>query len=145
MVVVDEAYIDFSVDAKSLCTLVNNYERLVVLQTFSKGFGLAGIRVGCAFANPKLIQILNNVKAPYNISKLSAKVRLRNLDSALIITYVSYQIALKALDNQNEFQRNIQQILAVHSNARNQWLSCILNQLPAFDRNDDVWLKNCED
>nr|CCA20929.1 unnamed protein product [Albugo laibachii Nc14] len=93
LVVVDEAYIDFSVDTRSLCTLVNKYERLVVLQTFSKGFGLAGIRVGCAFASTNLIQILNNVKAPYNISKLSAKV------------------ASKALENKTEFRRKIQLIL----------------------------------
>jgi len=71
---VDEAYIDFA-DTSSLCTLVNKHRRLVVLQTLSKGFGLAGIRLGCAFGDSRLIQILNNVKAPYNISKLTAKVR----------------------------------------------------------------------
>lgn len=73
-VVVDEAYIDFA-DTASLCTLVNNHRRLIVLQTLSKGFGLAGIRLGCAFGDSRLIQILNNIKAPYNISKLTAKVR----------------------------------------------------------------------
>ncbi len=71
----DEAYIDFA-DHKSLCTLVNEHKRLIVLQTLSKGFGLAGIRLGSAFANPRLIQILNNVKAPYNINKLTARVSL---------------------------------------------------------------------
>lgn len=71
--VVDEAYIDFAED-ESLCTLVNKYNRLIVLQTLSKGFGLAGIRLGSAFANPRLVQILNSVKAPYNINKLTAKV-----------------------------------------------------------------------
>lgn len=68
---VDEAYIDFA-DASSLCTLVNKHKRLIVLQTLSKGFGLAGIRLGIAFGDPKLIQVLNNVKAPYNISKLTS-------------------------------------------------------------------------
>lgn len=72
-VVVDEAYIDFA-DTPSLCTLVNKHRRLIVLQTLSKGFGLAGIRLGSAFGDPQLIQILNNVKAPYNISKLTSKV-----------------------------------------------------------------------
>lgn len=70
----DEAYVDFS-ETASLCTLVNTYPRLVVLQTLSKGFGLAGIRLGSAFGDSRLIQVLNNVKAPYNISKLTAKVR----------------------------------------------------------------------
>ena len=71
--VVDEAYIDFA-DTPSLCTLVNKHRRLIVLQTLSKGFGLAGIRLGIAFGDPKLIQVLNNVKAPYNISKLTSDV-----------------------------------------------------------------------
>ncbi|DBA02879.1 TPA: hypothetical protein N0F65_005906 [Lagenidium giganteum] len=81
-VVVDEAYIDFT-STPSMCTLVNKHKRLVVLQTLSKGFGLAGIRLGSAFGNPRLVQILNNVKAPYNINKLTAKVALeaiRNKD-----------------------------------------------------------------
>ncbi|CAI5741364.1 unnamed protein product [Hyaloperonospora brassicae] len=72
-VVVDEAYIDFS-NTSSLCTMVNKHRRLIVLQTLSKGFGLAGIRLGIAFGDPKLIQVLNNVKAPYNISKLTSDV-----------------------------------------------------------------------
>ncbi|CAK4751319.1 unnamed protein product, partial [Aphanomyces euteiches] len=76
-VVVDEAYIDFTdSDESSLAPLVTKYRRLVVTQTLSKGFGLAGIRLGIAFADPTLIQILSNVKAPYNINKLSSKVAL---------------------------------------------------------------------
>ena len=74
-VVVDEAYIDFS-ETKSLCTLVTKYKRLIVLQTLSKAFGLAGVRLGCAFGSTKFIQVLNNVKAPYNINKLTSKVSL---------------------------------------------------------------------
>lgn len=70
----DEAYIDFA-DTASLCTLVNKQRRLIVLQTLSKGFGLAGIRLGCAFGDSRLIEILNSVKAPYNISKLTENVR----------------------------------------------------------------------
>ncbi|KDO19773.1 histidinol-phosphate aminotransferase [Saprolegnia parasitica CBS 223.65] len=72
-VFVDEAYVDFA-EQPSLSTLVTSYPRLVVAQTLSKGFGLAGIRLGIAFGDPELIQILNNVKAPYNINKLTAKV-----------------------------------------------------------------------
>ncbi|KUF96405.1 hypothetical protein AM588_10011391 [Phytophthora nicotianae] len=87
-VVVDEAYIDFS-DTASLCTLVNKHRRLIVLQTLSKGFGLAGIRLGVAFGDPKLIQVLNNVKAPYNISKLTSDV------------------ARKAFSNLDELRKNV--------------------------------------
>ncbi|TDH65257.1 uncharacterized protein CCR75_008416 [Bremia lactucae] len=87
-VVVDEAYIDFAENA-SLCTLVNKHKRLIVLQTLSKSFGLAGIRLGIAFGDAKLIRVLNNVKAPYNISKLTSDV------------------ARKAFLNLNKLRRNV--------------------------------------
>ena len=74
LIVVDEAYIDFA-DQPSLCSWLHAHDRLVILQTLSKGFGLAGIRLGMAIANPWLIQILNNVKAPYNINKLTQQVQ----------------------------------------------------------------------
>lgn len=83
-VAVDEAYIDFA-SSESLCTLVNEYPRLVVFQTLSKGFGLAGIRLGCAFGSPRLVQILNNVKAPYNINKLTAKVALEAVQNTSLL------------------------------------------------------------
>ena len=70
IVVVDEAYIDFS-GTESACKLVNKYPNVVVLQTFSKAFGLAGIRLGMAIAHVDIIQIMNNVKAPYTINKVS--------------------------------------------------------------------------
>lgn len=73
VVVVDEAYIDFS-GTESACSLIAKYPNVVVLQTLSKAFGLAGIRLGMAFANEDIIQLMNNVKAPYNINKLTVEV-----------------------------------------------------------------------
>ncbi|KAF5853010.1 hypothetical protein GGP41_001555 [Bipolaris sorokiniana] len=67
VVVLDEAYIDFSPDGTSLAEWVSEWPNLVVMQTLSKAFGLAGIRLGAAFADPAIAQILNNMKAPYNI------------------------------------------------------------------------------
>lgn len=72
IVVLDEAYVDFSPDG-SACHLVDKYPKLIILQTLSKAFGLAGIRLGMAISNEQTIQILNNVKAPYNISKLTSR------------------------------------------------------------------------
>ena len=72
LVVVDEAYIDFS-ENKSAISLLDEIPNLVVLQTFSKAYGLAGARVGMAFANPDIIAILNRIKPPYNINTLSMK------------------------------------------------------------------------
>ena len=66
---VDEAYIDFS-GTESACSLISKYPNVVVIQTLSKAFGLAGIRLGMAMADERIIQIMNNVKAPYNINKV---------------------------------------------------------------------------
>ena len=72
IVVVDEAYIDFS-DSQSWASEVRNYPNLVVLQTLSKSFGLAGIRLGISFASKEIISYMMKVKAPYNINKITAK------------------------------------------------------------------------
>jgi len=74
VVVVDEAYIDFAPDGASLAEWVTEWPNLVVMQTLSKAFGLAGIRLGAAFADPAVAQILNNMKAPYNISNPTSQI-----------------------------------------------------------------------
>ncbi|KAM3466826.1 hypothetical protein MY5147_005963 [Beauveria neobassiana] len=68
VVVVDEAYVDFAPDDTSLAELVTEHPNLVVMQTLSKAFGMAGIRLGAAFASPDVARVLNSLKAPYNIS-----------------------------------------------------------------------------
>ncbi len=72
IIVVDEAYIHFSQE-KSLVKKINNFKNLVVLQTFSKAWGLAGLRVGLAFANSETIGLFNRVKPPYNVSEIAQK------------------------------------------------------------------------
>lgn len=67
IVVIDEAYIDFS-KGKSFTEKIDEYENLVILQTFSKAWGMAGLRLGMAFSNEYIIHLLNKVKAPYNLS-----------------------------------------------------------------------------
>ncbi|KAL2820598.1 histidinol-phosphate aminotransferase [Aspergillus granulosus] len=68
VVVVDEAYIDFAPEGSSLAEWVAEWPNLVVMQTLSKAFGLAGIRLGVAFTSPPIATLLNSLKAPYNIS-----------------------------------------------------------------------------
>lgn len=81
LVVVDEAYIDFTASngkfSESVSTLVNQFPNLVVLQTLSKSFGLAGIRLGITFCNTELSKILNSIKYPYNISSLTSDIALK--------------------------------------------------------------------
>jgi histidinol-phosphate aminotransferase len=79
LVVVDEAYINFS-RQKSLVSDLADYPNLVVLQTLSKAWGLAGLRVGMAFASAEIVGYLNKVKPPYNISEPVQELALKALD-----------------------------------------------------------------
>ena len=78
IVVIDEAYIDFSVQ-ESFTKYLPNYSNLVVMQTLSKAWGLAGLRLGMAFASPQLIHFINKIKPPYNISEATQREVLENL------------------------------------------------------------------
>lgn len=72
LVVIDEAYIDFTMES-SLSWELKQYPNLVILQTFSKAWGLAGIRLGLGIARPEVIQILDSIRPPYNINSLTAE------------------------------------------------------------------------
>ncbi len=78
LVVVDEAYIDFA-DAPSLLADLDKYPNLIVLQTFSKAWGSAAIRLGMAFASPEIIAIFNKIKYPYNVNLLTQQAALQLL------------------------------------------------------------------
>ncbi|MDJ1506928.1 histidinol-phosphate transaminase [Xanthocytophaga agilis] len=80
LVIIDEAYIDFA-DYPSFTSYLDKYPNMVVLQTFSKVWGLANLRLGMAFASPELIRILNKIKPPYNISGLTQQVVLEGLQN----------------------------------------------------------------
>lgn len=78
IVVVDEAYINFS-RQKTFIQELTEYANLVVLQTLSKAWGLAGLRVGMAFASEEIIEVMNKVKPPYNINEASQQLALQAL------------------------------------------------------------------
>jgi len=79
LVVIDEAYIDFS-NKESWLNKLKEYPNLVITQTLSKAFGMAGIRLGICYASVEIIQILNKIKPPYNVNELT---QLRALDRVL--------------------------------------------------------------
>lgn len=81
VVVLDEAYIDFSV-RPSLASLVKRYPNLILLQTLSKAWGMAGLRIGLAIADPAVISLMSKVKYPYNINVVAQKMALMKLDEA---------------------------------------------------------------
>lgn len=79
IVVIDEAYINFS-KQKSFVQELTEYPNLVVLQTFSKAWGLAGLRLGMAFASTAIVEVLNRVKPPYNINQSTQELALKALE-----------------------------------------------------------------
>lgn len=104
IVVIDEAYIDFS-SQKSWLTKLYKYPNLVITQTLSKAYGLAGIRLGVCYASKEIITVLNSIKPPYNINELSQQKAMERLTN---ITEVKKEVAqiinnrdilLKTLEN----------------------------------------------
>ena len=96
LVLVDEAYIDFT-DEMSAVKLLDEFSNVVVLQTLSKAWGMAGLRLGICFADRELIRVLNKVKAPYNISNLTQQTVMRVLEQ-----YDEFEAKLSAIKAQRE-------------------------------------------
>lgn len=114
LVVIDEAYIDFAATDSWLSELAN-YPNLIVCQTLSKAWGLAGLRVGMCFASKEIIQVLNAIKPPYNVNELSQ------------------QAALKALNEEENFKSNLKIILdeKLKMEEALDELPCILTRFPS--------------
>mmetsp|Transcript_32727 Transcript_32727/g.68824 ORF Transcript_32727/g.68824 Transcript_32727/m.68824 type:complete len:392 (+) Transcript_32727:227-1402(+) len=84
LVIVDEAYVDFS-STHSATSLITEFDNVVVLQTLSKAFGLAGIRCGFAIGPTDVIQLMNNIKAPYNVNKLTSDAAVNALKNTALL------------------------------------------------------------
>ena len=110
LVVVDEAYIDFA-DQPSFSTLLCDHPNLVVLQTLSKAWGMAALRLGMAFASTDIVRILNKVKTPYNINTLTQ------------------QKVLEVLQHEEEHRAVVEQIIQQREHLRKQ-----LESLPVVER-----------
>ncbi|KIW24109.1 histidinol-phosphate transaminase [Cladophialophora immunda] len=91
IVIVDEAYIDFSPDGSSLAEWVLEWPNLVVCQTLSKAFGLAGIRLGVVFSSREIAALLNNMKAPYNISSPTSAIAIAALQEENLAVMRQYR------------------------------------------------------
>lgn len=84
LVVVDEAYINYS-RSKSFIQELTEYSNLVVLQTFSKAWGMAGLRLGMAFASEEIIEVFNKIKPPYNINQSTQTLALEALEKVYMV------------------------------------------------------------
>ncbi len=108
LVVIDEAYIDFSSEPSFLSEL-DEYSNLVVLQTFSKAWGAAAMRLGMAFASPAIISVLNKIKYPYNINQLTQEYALRLLTE---VDRVKEQL-VKILKGRTTLERRLRELPCV--------------------------------
>ena len=117
LIVVDEAYVDFS-SLGSATELLDEYPNIIVLQTLSKAFGLAGIRLGFALGNEDVIQLMNNVKAPYNINSMTSEVARNAINNI-----ASLDAKVKALLEQRsvvmEKLRQLDYVVKVHPSDAN--------------------------
>ena len=106
LVVVDEAYIDFS-EEKSWLTKLGKYSNLIVVQTFSKAYALAGIRLGICYASKEIINILNLIKPPYNVNELSQ------------------QKAIARLQKMDEINNEVAQLISERKRLKNELECCV--------------------
>lgn len=106
LVVIDEAYIDFA-ESTSWINELKNFNNLIVLQTLSKAWGLASIRVGMAYAAKEIIKVLNSIKYPYNVNS------------------VSQQMALLALEVEIEKDRLVKKIIREREKLKNSLMKLI--------------------
>lgn len=101
IVIIDEAYIDFS-ESESLISLLNEYQNLIISQTFSKAWGLAAARVGVAYSSETITSLFNKVKPPYNVSKMN-------------------QLSvIEAIENKDSFDKNVNTLLKEKERLKNE-------------------------
>ena len=117
IVVVDEAYIDFS-PLESLIAVLDQYPNLVVIQTFSKAWGLASLRLGMAFASEEIVAILNKIKPPYNISGLTQEIVMQALENKTQVDEFIRQILIERAYLKRELEK-LPYILHVHPSDAN--------------------------
>jgi histidinol-phosphate aminotransferase len=106
LVVIDEAYIDFS-DKTSWIQKINTYPNLIITQTLSKAYGLAGIRLGICYASAAIITVLNKIKPPYNVNELTQQraldrlANLKQIEEEITSIIIQREQLLKVLNEVN--------------------------------------------
>jgi histidinol-phosphate aminotransferase len=132
IVVVDEAYIDFS-PQESLIAALDQYPNLVVMQTLSKAWGLASLRLGMAFAGEEIIAILNKIKPPYNISGLTQETVLQALENKTQVDEFIRQILVERAYLRSELEK-LPYILHVHPSDANFLLVRVADAKKVYER-----------
>ena len=150
IVVIDEAYIDFA-DQESWISQLEKHPNLLVMQTFSKYWGMAGLRVGMAFSNPEIISLLNKVKPPYNISSLNQEAVLKTLKNASEINK-QLELILKQRELVISALNDLEMVKKIYPTDANFLLAEVDNANELYDylvnekviiRNRNSVVKNC--
>ncbi|MFC4874251.1 histidinol-phosphate transaminase [Negadavirga shengliensis] len=152
IVVVDEAYIDFS-DEPSFTEDLDQYPNLLVLQTFSKAWGLASLRLGMAFASAEIIRIFSKIKPPYNISGLTQDTVLQSLKDTKKMENMVGEILRERdyLESQLQLLPEVQNIHPSHANfllvkiedARKTYETLVANKIIVRDRSNVTLCEEC--
>lgn len=152
IVVIDEAYIDFAQEV-SCADLISKYPQLILLQTLSKAWGLAGVRLGMAIAAPEMIHFFNKVKAPYNISILTQDFvldKLKNptdMESQVKEIIHERERLLRELPQLNEvvhvYPTNANFILVKMKDANKTYFELVKHGVVVRNRSKDQGCENC--
>lgn len=151
LVVIDEAYIDFA-SKKSCLEKLNEFPNMIITQTLSKAYGMAGIRLGICYASAEIIAVLNKIKPPYNINKLTQQKAIEQLqDTARTINGISLlnegKIALIKVLVEVNFIQNIYPsdanfLLIKVDNAEKRYLQLLENGIVVRNRSSQPLCEN---
>jgi histidinol-phosphate aminotransferase len=152
IVVIDEAYIDFS-DSQSWIDFLDFHPNLFVMQTFSKAWGLAGLRLGMGFASKEIISVLNKVKPPYNINTLTQEKALEALNhlddkneavDILFTEKINLGQALTELQNvEHIYPSDANFLLVKIKNASNIYDQLVKKSIIVRNRSNIILCENC--
>jgi len=152
LVVIDEAYINFS-RQRSFLQELNDYPNLVVMQTLSKAWGLAALRIGMSFASTEIINVMNKIKPPYNINQASQELALQALDELGQVNDMIREIVkgresltrelLKIPQVQKIYPSDANFLLVKISNAREVYEYLLDQQIVVRDRSRVILCDDC--
>jgi histidinol-phosphate aminotransferase len=152
IIVLDEAYIDFSSN-NSLTGLINEHDNLIITQTLSKAYGMAGLRLGMGLSNKKIIDYINKIKPPYNINSLSEKKvlsELKNIQTVKknIMIVLNEKLKLQtALVNlcfvEKVFNSDANFLLVKVDDVKLRCTQLLKNGIIVRDRSNDFLCENC--
>ena len=152
MVIIDEAYIDFS-SGERWFNRLDEFPNLMVIQTLSKAFGLAGIRLGICYASTNIISVLNKIKPPYNVNELTQKRALKELNNQDLVNgqiqriKTERQKLIKQLESVNFIEKihpsDTNFVLIRVDDANKRYHQLLKQNIVIRNRTNQLGCKNC--